>query len=434
MFRYLFILVVVVGSHALAKEPNKQIADTWLDKHLNEVVELYKELHASPELSYEEQKTAAKMAAELRELDCEVVTDLGGHGVIGILRNGPGKTLMLRADMDALPVVEETGLDYASTVKIKERRGATVGVMHACGHDIHMSNLVGVARMMNANRDAWSGTAIFLFQPAEERGAGARAMLEDGLFVKYPRPDFAIALHVAADLPTGVVSTQAGFVQANVDSVDITIEGRGGHGAYPETTVDPIVIAAKLVLDLQTIVSREIKATDPAVITVGSIAGGTKHNIIPDDCKLQLTVRSYAPEVREHLWQAIRRKAKAAADSAGAPEPTISIGEGTPSLYNDPELTERVLASLATTLGEAALVSTDRTMGGEDFSQYGLAGVPICMYKLGSIAPERLAEFKKAGTPPASLHSPLYYPEPTETLRAGIKSMGGIAIDLLQSE
>jgi hippurate hydrolase len=430
MFRWLLLFVVAMGgSRAVASDSSP--VDQWIDAHLNEVVELYKVLHKSPELSYEEAQTAARMATELKQLDCEVVTNLGGHGVIGILRNGPGKTLMLRADMDALPVVEQTGLDYASQVKTEDRRGATVGVMHACGHDIHMANLVGVARMLAAHRDLWSGTAIFLFQPAEERGAGAKAMLEDGLFVKYPRPDFAVALHVAADLPAGTVSTLPGFVQANVDSVDITINGRGGHGAYPETTIDPVVIAAKLVLDLQTVVSREIKATDPAVITVGSIQAGTKHNIIADDCKLQLTVRSYSPEVRQQLWSAIRRKAKAAADSAGAPEPEIKIGEGTPSLYNDPELTAQVLGSLESTLGSNALVESPPTMGGEDFSRYGLAGVPICMYKLGSVSPARLKEFEKLQTPPPSLHSPLYYPQPAETLAAGIKSMGHIALSLL---
>ena len=273
----------------------------WVAETCRALVELYQHLHQNPELSLQEEKTAARMAEELRAIGAKVTTGIGGHGVVGVLENGPGKVLMLRADMDALPVVEETGLPYASKVRAKDPRGATVPVMHACGHDMHMTNLVGVARYLAAHRDRWSGTVVFLFQPAEELGGGAEAMIDDGLFDRFPRPDFAVALARRvrnADRP--VSATCPGYALANVDSIDITVKGRGGHGAYPETTIDPIVIAAKLVLDLQTIVSREMKPTEPAVITVGSIHGGTKHNIIPDECRLQLTVRSYSPEVRRN--------------------------------------------------------------------------------------------------------------------------------------
>lgn len=436
----LVLLVAILAAIALpanAKQPATQpgtVAAAWTEAHAAEVMELYKTLHQAPELSFEEKETAARMAQELRNLGAEVETNIGGHGVIGILKNGPGKSLMLRADMDALPVAEETGVPYASTVRTKNERGQTVGVMHACGHDIHMSNLVGVARLLADNKSAWSGTVVFLFQPAEERGAGSKAMLEDGLLARIPRPDFAVALHVSADTACGTVGYCPGYSCANVDSVDITIKGRGGHGAYPETTIDPVVIAAKLVVDLQTIVSREIKPIEPAVVTVGAIQGGTKHNVIGDTCTLQLTVRSYAPAVRQQLAEAITRKAKAAAMSAGAPEPEVEISEGTPSLYNDPELTARVAKSLSQTLGEDNVSESKPTMGGEDFSRYGQAGIPICMFKLGAVSSTRLAEFDQAGTPPPSLHSPRFYPDPQATLETGITALGSIAIDLLSGE
>jgi hippurate hydrolase len=407
------------------------LAKSWAAEHAAEIAELYRELHQAPELSFEEQETAARMAQELRAIGAEVRTNIGGHGVIGILKNGEGKTLLLRADMDALPVAEETGLEYASKVRTENERGQVVGVMHACGHDIHMSNLVGVARMLAANKSAWQGTVVFLLQPAEERGAGAKAMLDDGLLTMFPRPDFALALHVAADSASGTVGYCPGYSCANVDSVDITVKGRGGHGAYPETTIDPVVVAAKLVVDLQTIISREIKPIEPAVITVGSIQGGTKHNVIGDECQLQLTVRSYSPEVRSQLAQAILRKAKAAAMSAGAPEPDVAISDGTPSLYNDPELTERVAIVARRVLGEANVAEGEPTMGGEDFSRYGQAGIPICMFKLGTVSKQRLANFEKDGVPPTSLHSPRYYPDPEPSLETGIATMGAAALDLL---
>lgn len=425
------IVLTTTISTATDNPLGNRIADNWSKQHLADVVELYKQLHQAPELSFMEKETAARMADELRKIGAQVQTDIGGHGVIGVLENGPGNTLMLRADMDALPVVEETKVPYASKVKTKNERGQTVGVMHACGHDIHMANLVGVARMLAANKSAWAGTVVFLFQPAEERGAGAKAVLDDGLLTRIPRPNFAVALHVSADTACGTVGYCPEYSCANVDSVDITIKGRGGHGAYPETTIDPVVIAAKLVVDLQTIVSREIKPIEPAVVTVGAIEGGTKHNVISDACTLQLTVRSYSPAVREHLAEAITRKAKAAAMSAGAPEPEVLISEGTPSLYNDPNLTNRVAKSIATALGDEQVSESTPTMGGEDFSRYGQAGIPICMFKLGAVSKQRLAEFDAGGTPPPSLHSPRFYPDPEATLKTGMTAMGTVALDLL---
>jgi amidohydrolase len=412
-----------------ATPPNDVAA--WVDGQLDSLVELYHHLHQTPELSFQEKATAERFAAELRAAGFKVTTGVGGYGVVGVLKNGDGKTLMLRTDLDALPVAEETGLHYASKVRTKDERGATVGVMHACGHDLHMTNMVAVSRYLASHRDKWSGTLIVIGQPAEERGAGARAMLEDGLFRRFPRPDFAVALHVASDMPPGKIEYRGGYAQANVDSVDITIKGRGGHGSAPDTTIDPIVIAARLVLDLQTIVSREIKPIDPAVITVGSIHGGTKHNIIGDDCHLQITVRSYAPEVREKLLSAIKRKALAAAASSGAPEPLVEVSEGTPSVFNDPQLTDRVAATAKRVLGDANVTEAEPSMGGEDFSQYGLAGVPICMYRLGTVDQQRLDAFKEQGEPPPSLHSPKYYPDAEASLRVSVPVMLAIVEELL---
>lgn len=403
----------------------------WADANLADIATLYRELHQAPELSFQEEKTAARMAQELRALGAEVQTGIGGHGLVGILANGDGPTLLFRADMDALPVAELTGLDYASKVRTTNERGQRVGVMHACGHDIHMANLIGTGRFLAENKDRWQGTVVLLCQPAEERGAGSQAMLDDGLLVRIPRPDFAVALHVAADSPTGTVGFCPGYAMANVDSVDITIRGRGGHGAYPETTIDPIVIAARLVLDLQTIVSRETKPIDPAVITVGAIEGGTKHNVIGDTCHLQLTVRSYSPEVRKHLAEAIRRKAFAAAASAGAPDPELKFTDGTPSLYNDPELTARLKKSAQRALGAEQVFEAAPSMGGEDFSRYGLAGMPICMFRVGAVDATRLEKIKESGADPPSLHSPHFYPDPEATLRTSLTAMGAMVLELL---
>ena len=371
------------------------------------------------------------MAKELEALGAKVTTNIGGYGVVGVLENGPGKVLMLRSDMDALPVVEQTGLPYASKVRTQDARGATVGVMHACGHDVHMTNLIGVARYLAAHRDDWSGTVVFVFQPAEEIGGGADAMIADGFFAKVPRPDFAVAFHDSADVPTGQMNYRGGFMMANVDSVDITIKGRGGHGASPESTIDPIVIAAKLVLDLQTIVSREMKPTNAAVVTVGSIHAGTKHNIISDECRLQLTLRSLSPEVRQQLQDAVRRKAIAAAASAGAPEPSVEISEGTPALFNDPQLTERLTAALKKKFGDDKIKEGDPVMGGEDFGRFGSTGVPICMFRLGAVSQKRLDEFAAKKVPPNSLHSPLYYPDIEETLAMGVPAMVACVTELL---
>jgi hippurate hydrolase len=426
-----FAICILPPGRGICLAANAADPTAWYAENAESLLDLYRHLHQTPELSTREKDTAARMAKELRDVGANVTTGVGGHGVVGVLENGPGKVLMLRADMDALPVIEQTGVPYASKVRTQDDRGATVGVMHACGHDVHMTNLVGVARYLAAHRDQWSGTVVLLFQPAEEVGGGAESMLADGLFKRFPRPDFAVALHVSADAPAGQLGYRAGSSMANVDSVDIVIKGRGGHGASPEATIDPIVIAAKLILDLQTIVSREIKPIHPAVVTVGSIHAGTKHNVISDECRLQLTLRSLTPDVRKQVQDAVRRKALAAAESAGAPEPSIEISDGTPALHNDPELTNRVAGTLKKLLGDKNVVEGDPVMGGEDFGRYGLAGVPICMFRLGSVSQKRLDEFAASGVPPLSLHSPLYYPDIAETLAVGVPAMTTVALDLL---
>ena len=406
--------------------------EEWFDENVNDLARLYVHFHAHPELSFEERETGNRVADEWSALGAEVTHEVGGFGVVGILRNGAGPIVMLRTDLDALPVTEQTGLDYASTVTVTTKDGVKSGVMHACGHDVHMTNLVSVARYLAAHRDNWSGTVMLVAQPAEELGAGARAMLDDGLFERFPNPDFAIALHVDSNLATGHVACRPGYANANVNSVDITLRGRGGHGAKPESTIDPIVMGAQLVLALQTIVSREVAPIDPAVITVGSIHGGTKHNIIGDECHLQLTVRSYSDDVRELLLTAIKRKANAIAAGAAAPAPIVEILEGTPSLYNNDELTGAMLDVFRRVLGDEYVGVSEQSMGGEDFSQYGRAGVPILMYRLGSVSERRLEQYKLAGQPPPSLHSAVYYPDVEDTLKTGIMTMAGAVLELLK--
>jgi len=428
------LLAAVAGPAPGAWAIEGPAVESWLADHLDAAVALYTDLHQAPELSLAEEQTAARVATELKALGADVTTGVGGHGVVGVLRSpdGRGPVLMVRADMDALPIVEQTGLPYASSVRVKDDRGTTVGVMHACGHDVHVAALVGGLRCLVTRPDRWSGTILAVFQPAEEKGGGARSMLADGLFARFPRPAAAVALHCAADRATGTVACKGGPINANVDSVDITIRGRGGHGAYPHTTVDPILVASRLVVDLQSLVSREIDPVQPAVVTVGSIHGGTKHNVIPDDCHLQLTVRSFTPEVRARLLDGIRRKALAAAAAAGAPEPdVVSSKETTPAVVNDPQVSDRVAAALRRALGDDRVQPDVATMGGEDFSLYGGAGVPSCMFRLGTVPAERLAEFTARGESPPSLHSPRYAPEPRGTLAAGVAAWVAVVEEFL---
>jgi len=408
-----------------------QDVQAWTKSELNRLLEIYIHLHKNPELSFQEKETASYFASKLREAGCEVTENIGGFGVVGVMKNGDGPKILVRTDLDALPITEQTKLPYASTKTMTEQDGSTVGVMHACGHDVHMTNLLGVAGFLGAHKDHWQGTILFIGQPAEERGAGAKAMLDDGLFDRFGKPDYALAIHVSPNLSSEQVGILAGYTMANVDSIDIEITGKGGHGAIPQNTIDPIVIAARLVLDLQTIDSREIKPIDPVVVTVGSIHAGTKHNIIPDTCRLQLTVRSFSDDVRTKTLEAIRRKANAAAASSGAPEPAIKISEGTPSLFNDPELTSRVRGILERTFGEKQVATIEPAMIGEDFSQFGRKGVPSVMFELGVVEPRQLEYYRDQQIAPPSLHTAGLAPDVERALPTGIQAMSQVILDLL---
>lgn len=401
------------------------------------LIELYKELHAHPELSFHERDTAKRLAAEWRRLGFTVSTGIGGHGIVSVLRNGDGPTLMLRTDLDALPVAEQTGKPYASTVTTTDDQGNTVPVMHACGHDVHMTVLVGTARELVSRRDTWRGTLMLIGQPAEERGAGARAMLADGLFERFPLPDYNLALHTSASLPAGTLGYSSGYALASVDSVDITVHGIGGHGAYPHATKDPVVLSAQIINALQTLVSREIAPIEPAVVTVGSIHGGTKHNIISDRVDMQLTVRSYSDETRQSLLDGIARIARGQALAMGLPEdklPTVTVqDEHTRSTYNDPQLTQRLVAVWQRTLGAEAVKETPPVMGGEDFSEYGRTehDIPSVIYWLGGVEPGRWQRAQDGGDKLPSLHSPFFAPDAPHAIRTGVQAMTAAALDLL---
>lgn len=426
-------LVVLLVSLPGPIAPPSGADAAWIEAEIDGLIDLYQHLHQHPELSNFEQQTATRIARELQEAGVDEVTSgVGGHGVVGVIRNGEGPTVLVRTDLDALPVVEETGLPYASTVTTTDTAGETVGVMHACGHDVHMTCFVGTARWLADHRDAWSGTVLLVAQPAEERVSGARAMLDDGLYERFPRPDFALALHVASDLPSGRVAYRAGPALASVSSVDITVKGKGGHGAFPHRTVDPIVLAASLVMELQTIVSREVAPTDPAVVTVGSIQGGSKHNIIPPEATLKLTLRSYKSEVMDQLLDGIQRRTLGLAHAHNAPEPTITVGDSTPPTVNDPDLVARVVPALETALGPDRVVPTDPVMGAEDFGLFSLDGaIPGFMFWLGTASADRVAAAQNGGEPLPSLHSPLFAPEARPAVATGVRSMTAAVAELL---
>jgi hippurate hydrolase len=374
------------------------------------------------------------MAAELKALGFAVTENVGGYGVVGVLKNGDGPTVLVRTDMDALPVTEATGLSYASKVTVRGNDGNEVGVMHACGHDMHMTCWVGAARVLASMKDRWHGTLVFIGQPAEEVGGGARKMLKDGLFTRFPRPDYCLALHCDGREAHGHISYTEGLALANVDTMDIIVRGKGGHGAAPHTTVDPIVLAARIVLDLQTIVSRETNPTDPAVVTVGSIHGGTKHNIIPNEVKLQLTVRTTKDVVRKNVLAGIERIAKAAALGARAPEPQVKLdlNEFTPALINHSGLTQNTVSVFKTALGADKVHARPAVMGGEDFGRYGREGVPIFLYFLGTVPPEQVkASRMPEGKPLPSLHSDRYFPVPEPSIKTGVLTMSLAVLNLV---
>jgi hippurate hydrolase len=405
--------------------------DSWVAAHLDELDSLYKHLHTHPELSRQEHETARRMAAELANAGSVVTTGVGKLGVVGVLKNGTGPVVLVRTDMDALPVAEGTGLPYASRQTATDQAGRTVSVMHACGHDMHMTCFIGTARWLAQHRDRWSGTVVFVAQPAEEAVGGARGMLDDGLYSRFPKPDFALALHCTADQPTGTVHYCPGPMLASSTSVTVTIRGRGGHGAWPHRTVDPIVLAALVVVDLQTIVSREVEPTQPAVVTVGSIHGGTKHNIIPNEVKLQLTLRTFSEPVRQQLLAGIRRRVEGLCTAHQAPDPTVEVEEWTPPTVNTPNLVERVVPAFIEALGADRVKKAAPVMGAEDFGLFAEAGVPICMFWLGTIDPARLEAARAKHEDLPALHSSKYHPDPRPSIETGVRAMTAAITRLL---
>lgn len=393
---------------------------------------LYVDLHQHPELSGAETATAAKLAGQLRTLGYTVTEHVGGTGVVAVLRNGPGKTVMLRTELDALPVEEATGLPFASKVHAKDPAGRDVAVAHMCGHDLHMSALVATATIMAQRRDAWHGTLVLIGQPAEETISGAAKMVQDGLFTRFPRPDAVLALHVMNDLPAGRVGVVEGVYSSNADSLRITIFGKGGHGSAPHTTVDPIVIAARTVVALQTIVAREVKPGEFAVVTVGYVNAGTKNNIIPDQAELGLTVRTHSGEVRTQILNAITRIANAEAQAGNAARmPLIERYEGTDSVYNDPALAQRLQRALAAALGGDNVVKGERITPSEDFSVFVEQKIPGFYLTLGGADPQRFAEARASGTSLPSNHSPLFAPDIDPALHTAINAEVAMLRDLL---
>jgi amidohydrolase len=438
--RLFWVLCLLVCGPAVSGGRGEELRTNVLQsvaKDLPALLEHYRQLHRHPELSFQEEKTARYLADQLEQAGFEVTRKVGGHGVVAVRRQGLGPTVLVRSDMDALPVKEQTGLSFASTVRATDDCGQEVPVMHACGHDLNMTCLIGTARVLMQFKDRWSGTLVLIGQPAEERGGGAKAMLDDGLFTRFPRPDYCLALHANADMPAGSIGYAAGYAMANVDAVDLTIRGIGGHGAYPHATKDPIVLAAQTILALQTIVSREIPPTEPAVITVGSIHGGTKHNVIPEEVRLQITLRSYSDQVRQQLIEAIRRVSRGLAQAAGLPEerwPIVVVqDEYTPATYNDPELTRRLATVFQAWFGKANVLPRPPTMGGEDFSRYGRTEpkIPICMFSVGGVPPERIKEAGETGHSLPSLHSSLFAPDAEVAIRTGVTAMTAAVLDLL---
>ncbi len=435
---------ILTSNFALAQE---MTVEKTAVSELPSLLAIYKDIHSHPELSTREEKTSALVAKELRATGCEVTENFGKYdnphlkcyGVIGIMKNGTGPIVLVRTDMDALPVEEDTGLPYASKVTAKADDGREVHVMHACGHDAHMSAFIGTARALQRLKERWSGTIVFIGQPAEETVGGARALLKAGLYNRFGKPDFALGFHDKADLQTGHIGVTPGYTYANVDSVDVTVRGVGGHGAYPHKTKDPIVLAAEMINAWQTIASRENNPLDPIVVTVGSIHGGTKHNIIPDEVKMQLTVRTYKSAVRDRVLKAIDDMAKGIASAGGVPAdraPIVNVlkDQFTPATYNNPDLTKRLVGVWKNVLGADNVEIVDPTMGGEDFAEYSLPdhSIPAVDFHIGAVDPEKIAQFKREGKELPSLHSSKFAPVPEPTIRVGIIGMTSAVLELMK--
>lgn len=432
--------LLVAAASALALTSIPAYADALRDtiaQDMPGLMDIYRDLHANPELSFQEFKSAAKLAAVARKAGFEVTEKVGQTGVVAVMRNGAGPVVLIRADMDALPVVEQTGLPYASKVRGTSTAGVESGVMHACGHDTHMTAWIEIARLIAANRKGWSGTLVMIGQPAEEMGLGARAMLDDGLYTRFPKPKYTLAFHDTGDLAAGVIGTIPGFALANVDSVDLTVRGLGGHGAYPQTTKDPIVLASAIVMRLQTLVSRETSPFEPSVVTVGSFHAGAKHNIIPDEAQLQLTVRSYGDQQRDRLLAGIPRIAKGEAIAAGVPDermPVIVVREPhTRATWNTPAFTREVQQKLTARFGAERVLETTPTMAGEDFGEFGRAdaGIDSTILWVGGQPAAKLAKARSEGASLPSLHSPLFAPEADRVIATAAEALVATAMSLM---
>lgn len=425
--RYLLIISVCFLAFNI---PTNTPLETIIKDDLSYLSEFYKRIHQNPEISLKEEKTAKALATELQDLGFEVTENFGGYGIVGIYKNGKGPTILYRTDMDALPMYEKTDLPYASSQTV-DYNGIKTGMMHSCGHDMHMTTWLGTARAMVEMKKQWKGTLMMIGQPAEEIGAGAKMMLDAGLYSKFGVPDYGVGLHCSPSIPAGQVGFGKGYTMANTESIDIKVFGVGAHGASPHMSIDPVVIASMIVMDLQTIVSRNLKPIESAVVTVGAIKGGTKHNIIPDEVTLQLTVRTYKEEVRQMVHKRIREISKGIAIAAGLPEdkmPEVVIPEDfTPANYNHPELVDRLVTSAGKAIGEAQVVEAEPQMVGEDFSRYGQTEeqVPTVLFWLGTVPDARM----KSGELPG-LHSPFYYPDPEKTIETGVKVVSQSLMDI----
>lgn len=432
-------LFLLVSSLAFAAEPAPAMLDAFIADNLAELKAFYLERHQKPELSLQEQETSKTLATELRKLGFDVAENVGGFGVVGVLKNGAGPTVLYRTDMDALPMVEKTGLDYASKMMVKSD-GGEVGTMHSCGHDMHMTVWLGTAKALVEMKKQWKGTLVMIGQPAEEIGAGAKLMLEAGLFERFPVPDYGVGLHCSPTIPTGKVGFGKGYTMANSEAIDIKVYGQGAHGASPHMSIDPVVIASMLVMELQTIVSRSLNPLDNAVVSVGVIRGGTKYNIIPDEVTLELTVRTFTEEVRLKIHKRIREIAKGVAIAAGLPEdkyPEVIIPESfTPANFNTPALVDRLTASATKAIGAQNVVEAEPQMVAEDFSRYGKTShqVPTTLFWLGTAPQERLDKVAAGEMALPGLHSPFYYPALDTSIATGVKVTSTALLDLFAAK
>lgn len=425
-------ILLAILTAAAASAQNNQLR-SQVDSVFPDAQAWYLDLHQHPELSGHETQTAAAFADRLRKLGYDVTEKVGGTGVVAVLKNGAGPTVMLRTELDALPVEEQTGLPYASKVHAKDDNGRDVPVMHACGHDVHMATLFGTAAIMAKTKDSWHGTLMLVGQPAEETITGAGKMVQDGLFTKFPKPNIGVAMHDENGIAVGQVGVTPGYAKANADSLRITVYGKGGHGARPESTVDPVLIAASIAVRLQSIVAREIHPGDAAVITVGYIQAGTKNNIIPDQAQMGLTVRSYKTEVRQHLLAAIERVARAEAAASGAEKmPLVEKYESTGAVYNDPVLTQHLVGVLEPVVGKGNVIQEDPLMTSEDYSVYIEQGIPSFYFTLGVADPQKLAAARASHKELPSNHSPLFAPVVDPALHTGIAAQVSILRDLLK--